>query len=133
MGQEHVEVIRQVYERINAWDIEGGMHLADPEIELRTRFTAVAGRPYRGLEGVRQWFADVGETLEEVEQTPTRFIEVDDERTISVVDFHARGRGSGVVIEQEIAVIFTIRDGKILTLETYPSVDEALAAAGLAD
>jgi ketosteroid isomerase-like protein len=133
MGQEHEELIRRVYEHINAWDVEGGMHLSDPEIELRTRFTGVTGRPYRGFEGVRQWFADVGETLEEVEQVPKRFIEIDQERTIVVTDFHGRGRGSGLVIEQEIASIFTIRDGKVVSVETHPSVEETLAAAGLSE
>jgi ketosteroid isomerase-like protein len=131
MGQEHVELIRRAFEAMNARDIEGAKALAHPEIDLKTRFTGVAGRPYRGFEGVEQWFADVGETWEDVNQTIERFIEVDDERTIAVISFHGRGKGSGIELDQELANIWRIRHGKVMAVETYPSVDEALAAAGV--
>jgi ketosteroid isomerase-like protein len=130
MGQANEELIRRGYALLNAGDMEGAKQLSHPEIELRTRFTGLAGRPFHGHEGVEQWFADVAETFDEVEQTVERCIDVDEERTISVVHFRGRGKGSGIEIDQEIASIWTIRDGLVTRVETHPTLEEALAATG---
>jgi ketosteroid isomerase-like protein len=131
MSEETTEFIRRSYELANAGDVEQAKALAHPDCELDTRFAALAGHAYRGHEGIEQWFADVEESWEGVKQTPLRFIELDEERTIAVVRFEARGRASGVHIDQEIAVIWTIRDGKCARLETHGSLNEAFEAAGL--
>lgn len=130
MPEIHADLINRAYEAMNARDVDAAKAMAAPDIELRTRFTGVAGRAYRGFSGIEQWFADVHEAWEDVEQIPQRFIEVSPERTIAVVRFKARGKASGVEVDQEIAPIFTIRGGRVIGIETHPSVDAALAAAG---
>src|SRR5919106_1098513 len=124
MSQANIDLIRSGYDALNRSDREWAMALADPEIELETRFTQVAGRTYRGLDGVESWIADVEESWADMQQTPEKFIEVDDERTIALVSFKARGRGSGAEIEQQIAAIWTIRDGKVVRIETHASLEE---------
>ena len=131
MSEENEELIRRGYEAISRGDVEALKELVDPQCELHSRFGAVAGRVYWGHEGVERWFADMQESFEEVEQTTERFIEVDAERTIAVVRFRGRGRGSGAEIDQRLAVICTIRHGKGVRLETYASLEEALVAAGV--
>jgi ketosteroid isomerase-like protein len=125
------EVIRRGYEAISRGDVAAAKTLLHPDCELLTLFGGVAGRTYRGHEGIDAWFADMQESWEEVEQTPERFIEVDGERTIAVVRFRGRGRGSGIEIDQRLAGVFTIRGGKGIRVETYASLDEALEAAGV--
>jgi ketosteroid isomerase-like protein len=56
---------------------------------------------------------------------------IDDRRALAVVQFSARGSGSGVEVAQEISVIYTIRDGMALRAEAYLDPHEARAAAGL--
>jgi ketosteroid isomerase-like protein len=131
MSQADIEFIRRAYDVVDAGDVEGAKALADPDCELRTRFTALAGRTYRGHSGIEEWFADVEDAWEAVKQTPLRFIDVDAERTIAVVRFEARGRGSGVLVDQEIAAIWTLRDGRCARIETLGTVEEALESAGL--
>jgi hypothetical protein len=131
MTKENEEVIRRGYEAINRGDVVAMKQLVDADVELHSRFGAVAGRVYRGHEGIDRWYADMQESFGEVEQLPERFIEVDAERTIAVVHFRGKGRGSGAEVDQRFAVICTVRDGKGVKLETYASLDEALEVAGL--
>ncbi len=128
MSYESVELIKRAYRVMNSGDLEAAKAMADPNIELRTRFTGVAGRVYRGLQGVEEWFADVGEAWEGLEQTVERMIEVSAETTIAVVRFKARGRASGVEIDQQIAPVWTIRNQKVVSIETYATLEEAFAA-----
>lgn len=92
VSRESVELINRAYRVMNSGDLEAAKAMADPNIELRTRFTGVAGRVYRGLRGVEEWFGDVGEAREGLEQTVERMIEVRTGKTIAVVRF-ARKQG----------------------------------------
>ena len=100
MSEENIEIIRRCFEALNRGDRETTKQFAHPDCVIHTRTSGVAGRRYRGPAGAEQWFADVGESWATIEQTPQRFIEVDDERTIVVVRFQATGRRSGVEIDQ---------------------------------
>lgn len=133
MTPSNEQLIRRAYEALNAGDLDAGRALMDTACELRTRFTSLAGRTYRGHEGLDQWVADVAESWEGVEQTPEGFIPVDGERTIVPVRFRARGRGSGVEIDQAIVTIWTVRGRKVARVESYETMEEARAAAGLGE
>ena len=43
----------------------------------------------------------------------------------------ARGKTTGIRVEQRIAQVWTIHDGRALRAQTFPKLSEALAAAGL--
>jgi ketosteroid isomerase-like protein len=120
-----------MYEALNADDLEAGIEMTASDIVLETRFTSLAGRPYRGHEGVAQWAADVNESWEDMKQAPERFIPLDSERTIVVARVRARGRGSGVHIDQTLASIITVQAGKVTRVEGYSTLDEAFRAAEL--
>jgi ketosteroid isomerase-like protein len=113
---------------MNRGDSEAAKAIADPNIELRTPITRVAGRVYRGLAGIDVWFADVGEAWDGVEQIVERFIEVSADTTIVLIRFTARGKASGVQVAQQLASVWTIRNHKVVAVETYPTLDEASAA-----
>ena len=55
MSQENVEVVRQAWEAFRRRDTEAALALYDAEVELHS---AVDGRVYRGLDGVRDFFRD---------------------------------------------------------------------------
>ena len=137
MSHAHEEAIREAYRAINARDVGAARALAekltDPAVEIRSRFAGVEGRVYRGHGAIEQWFADTAETWETIEQTPERFIDAGSDRTIAVVRFKARGKTSGVELDEQFAVTFTFRDGRIVTIDSHPSLGAALEAAGLSE
>ena len=131
MSQGNVEVIRRVLQAASCGDVAAAKDLMGPDIQLDSRFGSVEGGSYRGFSGIERWFADVADTWEMSEQTPERFIEVDERRTIALTRVRGRGRGSGVELDEDTASIWTVRDGKVVGIEAHRSLDQALEAAGL--
>ena len=133
MSEEHNRLIREGYEAINQRDVDWLRSHTDPELEFRSRFSGLAGRTYRGKHGFEAWLADTAESWEAMEQTPERLIELDDERTLVDVRFKARGRGSGIEVDQRLAVIFTFRGETVVRMDAYGSMEEALEASAASD
>jgi ketosteroid isomerase-like protein len=128
-SSENERVIRGAYDALNSGDLEAGKRLLAPDIELETRFTSLAGRPYRGHAGLEQWAADLDESWEDMKQTPERFVPIDSQRTIVVTRVQARGRGSGVQVDQTLASIMTVRAGIVTRVESHSTLEDALRAA----
>ena len=76
---EDLDVVRAIYAAFAARDLEGALDFVAPGCEIHLEGTArAAGRsgPYRGHEGLRQYFADVEQVWAELE------LHADDFRTI---------------------------------------------------
>jgi ketosteroid isomerase-like protein len=129
MSEQNNRMIREGYDAVNRGDVEWLRAHADPGLQFRSRFSGLSGRTYTGERAFEQWYADISESWEGIEQSIERLVELDEERTVVEVRFTARGRGSGIEVDQKMAVIFTVRNGKAVRMEAYDSVDEALAEA----
>lgn len=46
---------------------------------------------------------------------------------------YRRGKGSGIELEDDTAVVVTVRDGRIVRIQGYMDQDTALKDAGLSD
>ena len=58
--------------------------------------------------------------------------EIDTDRVLAITPIKVRGKSSGVALREErVASIVTVRGGKIVRTELYPSPEEALKAVGL--
>ena len=70
-----IEVVKATFAAFAARDLDAVLALAAPDIE----FTAVTGEhagrtePYRGHDGMRQYFRDVASVWEELRLTPREF------------------------------------------------------------
>ena len=67
---EDVDVVRAIYAAFAARDVEGVLDFISPDCEIHLVGTAsAAGRrgPYRGHDGLRQYFADVERVWRELE------------------------------------------------------------------
>ena len=69
------------------------------------------------------------------EDLETEILEVRDFGDLVVVVFlvRGRGRGSGVTLEQSLAQLVTLQQGKVIEYREYFSREDALAAVGQAD
>jgi ketosteroid isomerase-like protein len=61
---------------------------------------------------------------------PEQFRAVGDQVAV-VVQYRARGRGSGVEVEGRESALWTLRDGKVVRYAWFHGPAEALEAAGL--
>ena len=110
---EDVDVVRAIYAAFAARDIEGALDFISPDCEIHLEATArAAGReePYRGHDGLREYFADVERVWDELE------LHADDFRTVPgsvIVLGHASGRNShGVAIRRRVVWTWKLRDSR---------------------
>jgi uncharacterized protein len=124
----NAEWVRQAFERWNPGDRSPPLERFHPDVEINTVIgAAIQGEPFRGYEGVRAWLAGLDENFEIWELVTDEWHERGD--TLVVLgSVHARGRGSGIELDQPIAWVADFRDGLLVRLRTYFDHDEALQA-----
>ncbi len=133
MSQENVEIVRRSFDAIGSNDVDALLSLYDPAVEfLPLTGTQVESGGYRGHQGVRDYFAEVGEVWDELRPYAERMQTVGD-LVVVVGGCAVRGRGSGVVSDSPLAWVIKVRDGKITSHRGFRTADEALEAAGLSE
>jgi ketosteroid isomerase-like protein len=91
---QDIDIVRAIYAAFAARDLEGALDFVSPDCEIHVQRTArAAGRlgPYRGHQGLRQYFADVEAIWQELE------IHAEDYRVVPgsvIVMGHVDGRGA---------------------------------------
>jgi ketosteroid isomerase-like protein len=130
MSKENVEAARRGFEALEREGVEGFLEFIDPEFETTTPpELTVEPATYRGREGLRRYFESFYEIMEEVRFEPEEFIDAG-EQVVIPARLVARGRDTGIEAVQQLVMVWTIRHGKGLRVETYATREEALAAAG---
>jgi ketosteroid isomerase-like protein len=129
---ETVELVRQAVDAWNRKDADWVIANSVPGIEF---VPAVAGslegeerRTLRGVDGLRRFFADLDETWEQFEVEAQEFREVGD-ALIAFCRVHAKGRGSGLELDQPMAMVSWFRGDKFARARSFLDLDEALEAA----
>jgi len=132
MSEENVALVREVMDLMNsATTGEAVRELYDKfDPDVRIDMTRRVFNPdvYEGHDGLRRLGSEVREVWAEFKIEPERFIDAGDQ-VIVIERRRGRGTGSGIEIDQRSAVIWTLREGKVVAMETDIDPDEALAAA----
>ena len=122
-----IEVVKATFAAFAARDLDAVLALAAPDIE----FTAVTGEhagrtePYRGHDGMRQYFRDVASVWEELRLTPREF-RASGELILVTGKVSARSRARTVT--GSTGWIWRVREGKVVYVRVYGSAADAIAA-----
>jgi ketosteroid isomerase-like protein len=129
MSQEDVELVRRSFEAWQRDDLDTWLSCQDPDIEwdVAVRQVEGAGSVYRGVEGMRAFWAAFRDFS--VESDELR--DVGAGRVVVVGHIRFRGPTSGIEVDGPFAEIFSVRDGKIFRVIDYFTHREALEAVGL--
>jgi ketosteroid isomerase-like protein len=131
MSRENVETLRRGLEAFRRGGLEALLDFVDPEFETTTPpELSVEPSTYRGHEGLRRYFGSFYEVMEEVRFEPEELIDAGD-RVVMPVRLVARARGTGIEAEQRLVMVWTLREGKAVRVDSYATKPEALAAVGL--
>jgi ketosteroid isomerase-like protein len=132
MSEENVALVREVMDLMNrATTREAVRELYDKfDPDVRIDMTRRVFNPdvYAGHDGLRRLGSEVSEVWVEFKLEPERFIDAGD-RVMVIERRRGRGGASGIEIDQRSAVIWTLRGGKVVAMETDLTPDEAIAAA----
>ena len=115
----------EIVERFLAGADDAFAALIDPEIEIRDYDLPDAG-VYRGHEGLARYLAQWEEAFPDwdlaLEET-----HAEADRVAAVFTVRARG-DSGIETTRRNAIVFTLRDGRIVRYEYFTSPEQARAA-----
>ncbi|HEX3279375.1 MAG TPA: nuclear transport factor 2 family protein [Thermoleophilaceae bacterium] len=129
MPSDNVEIVRSIIAAAPDWEAVRSMLHPDARLD-QSRIPD--GGVYEGREAFGQFFRRWFGTWDDLRITPERFIEQGDS-VVVLLTVEGRGKGSGVRVEVKAADVWTVRDGKVISLVGYPDRAEALEAVGLSD
>ena len=132
MSRENVELVQRWVDALNADDTAGFLDVWDQECEFfSVTGSRVDGTPYRGHEGIRQYREEAAEMWTHLRFDPDRILEGKDDVLVAVGWLKGEGRGSHVLVEQEIGLVYALRERKVRYCRSYSDPQEALEAAGV--
>jgi len=132
VSEQDIELVRSAYEALNAGDIEALVELCDPDFHLDMSERVFNPATYEGHDGIRRFYGEVREVWEEFAWDPEALYDTG-EQVVALLRSHGRGSGSGIEIDRDVAMVWTVRGGKAAALRFYVDQAEALNAAGLQD
>jgi ketosteroid isomerase-like protein len=122
-----IEVVKATFAAFAARDLDAVLALAAPDIEFSAVTGEHAGRtdPYRGHDGLRQYFRDVASVWEELRLTPREFRAHGD---LVLVTGKVAARSRSRTVSGSTGWIWRVRDGKVTYVRVYASAADAIAA-----
>ncbi|HMC06015.1 MAG TPA: nuclear transport factor 2 family protein [Solirubrobacterales bacterium] len=129
MGESNVEVVRRGFAALEEGGVEALLPFIHPEFEA-TAPAELSAEPdtYRGPDGIRRYFASFYEAMDEVNFEPGELRPVGD-RVVVRLTLRARGRTTGIETTQSLAQVWELRDSRAIRVESFATVEEALASA----
>ena len=136
MSQANVELVRATWEAWERGDTDGVLSFMDPEVEWLTaidRGLGRAGSVYHGHEGMRELWNLWRSEFDDFSIQADEIHDLADQRVLTLAHWQFRGRASGIMVESQLALLMTLRDGKVVRSEDYLSHKEALEDVGLSE
>jgi ketosteroid isomerase-like protein len=139
VSEENIELVRRLYAELaregSARDFERRLtdealsRFVDPRIEwVPVTDSLLAVDSYRGFEGVRRFWGEFVSAWESYRVEPLRFDDAGDHVAVVV---HIVGRTHELEVEDTRSSLLTVRDGRIVRVESFADAEGARAAAGL--
>ncbi|HWG08397.1 MAG TPA: nuclear transport factor 2 family protein [Solirubrobacteraceae bacterium] len=129
MSQENVELVRCAHEALNGGDVDALVALCDADFRLDMSDRVFNPAVYEGHEGIRRFYSEVRDVWESYLWEPEQLMEAG-ENVIALLRSGGRGRGSGVEVERQTAMVWTVQNGQATALRFFRDRDAALEAAG---
>ena len=133
MSQENVEIVRRILEDAarGSWE-QSAPHLG-PDTELHGTVGGLSeGTVWHGSEQVKKFFEEDSDAWDERRLDAEEFIDAGDSVVVLLHEFR-RGKGSGVEMETDTAMVYEVRDRQVVRIQGYMDRTEALEAAGLSE
>jgi ketosteroid isomerase-like protein len=130
MSESDVERLRAGYEALDRGDISVVREFIHPEARMSDRPEIPDATTYVGWDGIVLSLRASRETFDDFHFNPEQFFEEGD-KIVVILRMTGIGRASGVPVEERIAHLWTVEDGRAVALQAYTSPGDALEAAGL--
>jgi ketosteroid isomerase-like protein len=131
VSRENVDIVRSAVEAFNEVGLaESALRFFDPDAVFEEPPEQPSPTVAEGRDAAVEIFKQFEEAWEEHRSEPEEIRIIDDERVLMLSIEHFRGR-EGLEISQPCGTIYTLRDGKIVRMQSFWERETALEAAGL--
>jgi ketosteroid isomerase-like protein len=132
VARSNIDVVRDAWEAFSTGSADAMLPYIDPEFRGEVPPDASAEPDvYVGHAGVHRYLDLFAEVMEDLTFEPQEFIEAG-EHLVVVCHVRGRGKGSGIEVEMTANIVTTVRDGLIVYMCGYPTMERALEAVGVA-
>lgn len=139
MSRENIELVRRLYGELasegSAREFEGRLtdealsRFFDPGIEwVPVAHSVLAVESYQGFDGVRRFWGEFVSTWERYRVEPLSFSDAGDRVAVVV---HIVGRTHELEVDETRSSLLTLRDGRVVRVQSFAEPDGAREAAGL--
>jgi ketosteroid isomerase-like protein len=139
VSRENVELVRRLYAGLASegspqefeqrFTDEALSRFLDPGIEwVPVTESLLAVDSYRGFDGVRRYWGDFVSAWESYRVEPLRFDDAGDQVAVVV---HIVGRTHELEVDETRSSLLTVRDGRVVRVESFAEPEGARKAAGL--
>jgi ketosteroid isomerase-like protein len=129
VSRENVDLVKKLHEALVARDWQRATDLVVPEVEFHGTVGGLEeGRLARGIDQYRHVDDEDLEAWDERRFEAEDFVDAGDCVVILQREYR-RGKGSGVEVEAEIAILADLRDGRVARIQGYMDRGEAIEAA----
>jgi ketosteroid isomerase-like protein len=117
------EFAARMYAAINARDREAIKALTAPDIVVKTTVEA-----YRGPEALLEWMDEGDDAFDDF---TVDLLEVEElgGRVVASMRQRGRGRASGAEVDNRLTHVWTLRDGRGITLQSFAQHEDAVRYA----
>ena len=130
MSQENVEIVRETFARLRKG--EAVVDVLSPDVVWESHVGPEQGE-YRGADEVADYYRSYFGAFEDFRVDTEEIRPLPDDRVYVAVRDRGRGKESGAEVEMMVFQIWTLRDGKVIRWQGFPSRKQALEAAGLSE
>jgi ketosteroid isomerase-like protein len=129
MSARNVEIVRALIDEWNRGDVEALIERATEDFAWHPVLVqSVEGRVFRGHDGFREFLSDWTSTWESWNLEAEEIRDFGDQ-VLVLTRVRAKGRGSGLELDQPLAHLFEFRGDLVCRAETFLDRDEAVVTA----
>ena len=130
LSDEKLATLRRLVEAVGSGDVQAALAELDPDVEIDDTDIPDAD-DYRGHDAFLAWVSTWDESWASWRVEDLAVRSAGNTEAVALFKMIVTGKGSGIELDRNDAVVATLRDDKIVKLGYYNDQGKALAAAGL--
>jgi len=125
VANEGLAIVERAHRALNSGDIDTLIDLCNDDFRLDMSDRVFNPVVYEGHDGIRRFYAEVQDVWEIYVWEPEQLIDSGGD-VVALIRTTGRGRESGVEVERETAMVWTVGEGRLSALRFYRDRTEAL-------
>ena len=130
MSSQDVEIVQRAHDALNRGDMDALVGLCDAGFRLDMSDRIFNPAVYEGHEGIRRFYSEVRDVWASYVWQPEEIIEAG-ENIVALLRSTGRGRGSGVEVERDTAMLWSLSGGRAVAVRFFREQDKALRTAAI--